>query len=164
MSARQASEQAMLGQRPVGMGDVFDPFAATVYPGSLRKPPPGLNERGELSAGMGYSSEQDFIQRYGGPPVAEVPFSVWQLNSYLLGTVNAIRVDEPFRRNRRIVVITNTSAVNDVWLGPDSTTRVNFGDRIPPLGARSYPFTELVALYAISNAAGTVVTVSQLAT
>jgi hypothetical protein len=62
------------------------------------------------------------------------------------------------------VVVTNTHIVNDVWVGPDSTTRVNYGEKIPPLGSRSFPFNELVRHYAISNGAGTVISVSQLAT
>jgi hypothetical protein len=164
MSGR--GELGLMGRHQAGMGDIDDPLQFAILPGSQRKPPPGLNERGDPLPGMpGSPSPEDVLRSIlGGLPVAEVPFSVWQVNTYLIGTTNAILVDEPFRRNRRVVVITNVDAANDVWVGPDSTTRVNFGEKIPPLGSRSFPLRELVRLYAISNAAGTIVAISQFAT
>lgn len=143
-----------------GMGDL--PLDA-ILPGSLRRPPTPLVEAGGAVAAQ--AANQDLLRAIlGGLPVAEVPFGAWQVNSYLLGTTNAILIDEPFRRNRRAVVITNTHATNDIWIGPDSTARVNLGEKIPPLSSRSYPMREIVRIYAISNAAGTVVSVSQFAT
>ncbi len=159
MSARP-NELQMLGGMPRGMGDL--PLDA-ILPGSLRRPPNPLVEGGDLAFPGGQA--QDVLRAIlGGLPVAEVPFGAWQVNSYLLGTTTAILVDEPFRRNRRSVVITNTHATNDVWIGPDSTARVNLGEKIPPLSSRSFPMREIVRIYAISNAAGTVVSVSQFAT
>ena len=158
MSAR--NELELLARRGGGMGDI--PLES-ILPGSLRRPPTSLVEGG--GGPMALASNEAMLRAIlGGMPVAEVPFGAWQVNSYLLGTTNAILVDEPFRRNRRAVVITNTHTVNDVWIGPDSTTRVNLGEKIPPLGSKSYPMREIVRIYAISNAAGTVVSISQFAT
>jgi hypothetical protein len=163
------NEQGMLGQRLQGMGDNFDPMTQRIFPGSVRPPNPNVNEAGPAlvmspGAAQAESMIADFIRRYGGPPVVEVPMSIWQVNSYLLGVGVAILVDQPIRRDRRIVTVTNTSAANDVWVGPDSTTRVNFGEKIPPLGARSFPLTERVQIFAIGSAAGTIVSVGQFAT
>lgn len=158
MSVR--NELELLARRGGGMGDI--PLEA-IMPGSLRRPPAPLVEGG--GGPMASASNEDLLRMIlGGLPVAEVPFGAWQVNSYLLGTTVAILVDEPFRRNRRSVVITNTHGTNDVWIGPDSTARVNLGEKIPPLGSRAFPMREIVRIYAISNAAGTVVSVSQFAT
>jgi hypothetical protein len=168
----------MTGQ---GLGDFFDPLATRIQPGSIRRPPPGMIEGGPAPApesapgapavaAYGEQLVASLVEAFnrlsllhGGIPAVEVPCGVWQVNAYLLGVANAILVDEPVRRNRRIVVVTNTHVANDIWVGPDSTTRVNFGEKIPAQGSRSFPFKELVRLYAISNAAGTVVAVSQVA-
>jgi len=157
------------------MGDIFDPYASRIEPGSLRRPPALPLEGGPLPAASGVQSAApgmveaiieafNRLKRGSGLPVQEVPHSLVQLNSYLLGTTNAIQIDEPLRRERRIVVIINTSALNDVWWGPDSTTRVNFGDKIPANVGRSLPLSERVRIWAVSNAAGTVVSVLQFAT
>jgi hypothetical protein len=148
-----------------------------VHPGSIRRPPQGLVEGGPSPApgpGVVAYNEQQVLsiieaftrikQLHGGVPAAEVPCSVWQVNTYLLGVANAILVDEPVRRLRRIIVVTNTHVANEVWVGPDSTTRVNFGDKIVAGGTKSFPLSELVRVYAVSNGAGTTISVNQFAT
>lgn len=176
MSGRAGrTELGMLGQGGLaGLGDIQDPLAQRILPGSLRRRPPSLIEGGPAAppAGVAGGDAASAILAafaalkgaHGGFPVAEVPCGAWQVNSYLLGVTAAVLVDEPLRRNRRIVWITNTDPLNDVWVGPDSTTRVNLGEKIPPLSARGFPFTELVRIYATSNGAGTIVSVSQVAT
>ena len=152
-----------------GVGDLIDPVAGFPVPGSIRQvPPQPINQLPPEQAAATEAQVQAFLAALErmrlngrGLPTEPVSYTVAQVNSYVLGAAASIRVDDPVRRERRCVVLTNTSVAAAIWYGYDSSVRVNLGGYLPAGLSVSLPINERVNLYAVSAAAGTIISVHQ---
>ena len=146
-----------------GFGDLIEPFASTVLPGSLRKKPKLRPiEKGSMAAAFA-EALRSVIEEFGGLPVRQVECKTWEAFAYVIG-VNPVRIDLPIRRDRRSLTVINTHVANQLWIGPTQAVAVNSGAFLAPNGGNiSIPLNEDSHVFAVSNGAGTISSIVQYA-
>lgn len=129
-----------------GLRDYSEPFFLNQAPGSQRVPGPEMTP-----PAMPYQS------------VREIPFDAWEAYAFVVG-VNPVWLDTAniLRHGRRSVLVINSHVANGLWLGHSSSVAVNNGAFVPAGGgAIALPLSERAQVWAISTAAGTVVSLCQ---
>lgn len=141
------------GQVPgrLPLGDYGEKVFYEVAPGAIQQPPhSNIEAAPSVGAGMaalivGPQQQVDF--RW----VREVPMETWEAYAYLVGTIQPLRIDQPLRRDRRVVVIKNTSTLNPLWIGHGQGLTVNNGFYLGPGDSFSLPLKELAQIWAIAD-------------
>jgi len=169
-----------------GMGDYVEPFARHIEPGGRRPMPPKPIEAyvppipgtpgmpGDGVVAINPAMLETLIEaqlralaiikeREGAIPTIEERMHTATAEAFTVGTT-AVQLDAITRRERRAVMLTNTSLVNTVWYGFSATVGINNGGYLAPGGGTaSLPIDENVQVWTIATAAGTVVSILQFA-
>ena len=122
-------------------------------PGSIRPPQAFATEMSPIAAAPPYQA------------VREIPFDSWEAYAFVVG-VTPLWLDTAaiLRRGRRSVLVINSHVANALWLGHSSSVAINGGVFVAAGGgAIALPISERAQVWAVSNAAGTVVSLAQFA-